>query len=223
MSQSLMGSWDFGWNRCSVTSWMPELILFDHTSPTCCLKAVLEVLCPCSARCWVQFHEGLCRNHCPELQVPLCLLELLFSYLCLGSRGKICRAWILFPVNGASGLWASPAAGSALGFGVGQSHLGKAWFCCFRSTGSFSGLLLDLYPKLSQFQPINLLISFPSPCGTPGKGKCHTLDVVWICVLHRWGRHLETFFSANTQEQLRLQLRYWGWDKRSSPEEKIRI
>lgn len=126
-------------------------------------------------------------------------------------------------VNGASGLWASPAAGSALGFGVGQSHLGKAWFCCFRSTGSFSGLLLDLYPKLSQFQPINLLISFPSPCGTPGKGKCHTLDVVWICVLHRWGRHLETFFSANTQEQLRLQLRYWGWDKRSSLEEKIRI
>lgn len=51
---------------------------------------------------------------------------------------------------------------------------------CLIRTRSFSGLLLDSYPKLSQFQPINLLISFPSPRAIPGKGKCHTFDTVWI-------------------------------------------
>lgn len=171
-----------------------------------------------------QFHEGLCRNHSRHLL----------------------RAASAFGLGGAgfSSLWFrrlnlqdlnSHQVRAALehctvhlllqdlllASVLGEPCLGKPWLCCFWR--SFSGLLINLDPRLSQFQPINLLISFPSPCGTPGKGKCHTFDAVWICVLHRWGRHLEIFFSANTQEQLRLQLRFWGWDKRSSPEEEIRI
>lgn len=225
-SQSLVGSWDFGCNKCSVTNWMPKLILFDRTSPTCCLKTGFRRAVPllCKAD-WEQFHEGLCRNHARHL--PRAASASLLAGTALP------RACALVQGVKSSGLNSIIRCLGAvlcivhllslqdllLASLLGESPLGKPWFCCFIRTRSFSDLLLNSYPKLSQFQPINLLISFPSPCGTPGKGKCHTFDVVWICVLHRWGRHLETFFSANTQEQWRLQLGYWGWDKRSSPQE----
>lgn len=188
---------------CSVTNWMPKLILFDHISPTCCLTTGFRSTLPLSCskltgNGFVKICVETTPGACPELQVHLCLLELHFLVLV-----PWFRRWNLQDLNSVL-RWTVPwsTAGSALN--VGESRLGKPWFCCFIRTRSFSGLLFNLYPKLSQFQPINLLISFPSPCGTPGKGKCRMFDVVWICVLHRWRRHLEIFFSANTQEQLRL-------------------
>lgn len=207
-----MGSWDFGCNRCSVTNWMPKLILCDHISPTCCLKTDFRSLLPLF--CYKLTGNSLVKvcvettpGTCPEL---LCLLELHFLVLVpwfrrfnLQELDSVLR-WAV-PLSAAARTAHRPALQDLLLPSVWESHaLAKPWVCCFIRTRSFSGLLWSLYPKLSQFQPINLLISFPSPCGTPGKGKCPTFDVMWICVLHRWGRHLEIFFSANTQEQLRL-------------------
>lgn len=169
---------------------MPKLILFDHISPTCCLKTDFRTLNNLKITCFAKLTENSCMKvcveitpgTCPELQVPLSLLEL-SSHPCAlvqevqSSRFEFCPQ-VRVPLSSVLCTVHLLLQDLLLASVLGESCLGKPWFCCFIRTRSFSGLLLNLYPKLSQFQPINLLISFPSPCGTPGKGKCPTFDVV---------------------------------------------